>query len=74
MPRAVELKEGGDGGWGGVSVGSTDAMPQMQSAAGLMGGASRGGERDESPLEFTPREVRMSMSELFFLDAVLKRL
>lgn len=66
-PRPVELTEGREGGYGGMRMGSNDAMPMMQSApAGPVrggGGMGAGGERDESPVEFTPKEVRMSMGE-----------
>lgn len=59
--RPVELTEGdvttSSGAW---NLRAQGAMPQMQCAPGMMQGGG-GNARDESPLEFTPREVRMGM-------------
>jgi len=59
--RPVELSEGHLGGGGGSLFGAAAYAPQarqmqMQQAPGMQGDS-----RDESPLEFRPEEVKMSM-------------
>ncbi|KAK3054542.1 hypothetical protein LTR09_004271 [Extremus antarcticus] len=64
--RPVELTEGGvmpamgRMGRGGLMM-QQQMQQQMQQAPGTMGRSGGDGSRDESPLEFRPEEVKMSM-------------